>query len=101
MKSKYSAEEKFQIVMESFTDNVTQAEICRRHGIYPVQLSKWREQFILGGKSALAQRRNSDSRDEEIQDLKKIIGDQCCLFFSLFLLFLFVKIISNTSRYQY
>jgi transposase-like protein len=76
MKSKYSAEEKFQIVMESFTDNVTQAEICRRHGIYPVQLIKWREQFIQGGKSALAQRRNSDSRDEEIQDLKKIIGDQ-------------------------
>ena len=62
--------------MESFTDNVTQAKICRRHGIYPVQLSKWREQFILGGKTALAQRRNSDSRDEEIQDLKKIIGDQ-------------------------
>ena len=76
MKSKYSPEEKFQIVMESFTDNVTQAEICRRHGIYPVQLSKWREQFILGGKSALTQRRNSDSRDEETQDLKKIIGDQ-------------------------
>ena len=40
MKSKYSAEEKFQIVMESFTDNVTQAEICWRQGIYPVQLSK-------------------------------------------------------------
>ena len=51
MKSKYSAEEKFQIVMESFSENVTQAEICRRHGIYPVQLSKWREQFIQGGKS--------------------------------------------------
>ena len=76
MKSKYSAEEKFQIVMESFAENVTQAEICRRHGIYPVQLSKWREQFIRGGKSALAQRRNSDTRDDEIEDLKKIIGDQ-------------------------
>ena len=76
MKSKYTAEENFQIVMEFFSENVTQAEICRRHGIYPVQLSKWREQFIRGGKSALAQRRNSDSRDEEIEDLKKIIGDQ-------------------------
>ena len=76
MKSKYSAEEKFQIVMEYFTDNVTQAEICHKHGIYPVQLSKWRDQFILGGKAAMAQRKNSDSRDEEIQDLKKIIGDQ-------------------------
>ena len=76
MKSKYSAEEKFQIVMESFTDNVTQAEICRRHGIYPVQLIKWKGQFILGGKAALAQGRNSDSRVEEIKDMKKIIGDQ-------------------------
>ena len=76
MKSKYSAEEKFQIVMESFAENVTQAEICRAYGISPVQLSKWREQFIQGGKSALAQRRNSDTRDDEIEDLKKIIGDQ-------------------------
>ena len=69
MKSKYSAEEKFQIVMESFSGNVTQAVICCRHGIYPVQLSKWREQFIQGGRSALAQRRNSDSRDEDIEHL--------------------------------
>ncbi len=76
MKSKHSDEEKFQIIMESFADNVTQAEICRRHGIYPVQLSKWRDQFIQGGKSALAQRRNSDRRDEEIEDMKKIIGGQ-------------------------
>ena len=76
MKSKYSAGEKLQIVMESLTDNVTQAEICQRYGIYPVQLSNWREQFILGGKTALAQRRNSDSRDDEIENLKKIIGDQ-------------------------
>ena len=50
MKSKYSAEEKFQIVMESFADNVTRAETCRRHGIYPVQMIKWKEQFILGGR---------------------------------------------------
>lgn len=64
MKSKYSAEEKFHIVVESFTDNVTQAEICRRHGIYPVQLSKWREQFIQGRKSALSQRKNSDPREK-------------------------------------
>ena len=76
MKSKYSVEEKFLIVMESFSVNLSQAYICRRHGIYPVQLSKWREQFIHGGKSALSQKWNSDLRDEEIEDLKKIIGDQ-------------------------
>lgn len=66
MKSKYSPEKKFQIVMESFSENVSRAEICRRHGIYPLQLSKWGKQFIQGGSSALARIRNSDSRDEEI-----------------------------------
>ncbi|MEM0133851.1 MAG: transposase [Thermoplasmatales archaeon] len=67
------------MIMESISENVVQAEICRRCNIYPVQLSRWREQFIQGGKSALAQRRSSDSRDEEIEDLKKIIGDQSLL----------------------
>lgn len=47
MKSKYSGEEeKFQIVMESFADNVIQAEMCQRHGIYPAQLNNWKERFI-------------------------------------------------------
>lgn len=76
MKSRYSVEEKFQIVMGSLAGNTSQAEICRRHGIHPVQLRKWRDQFIHGGKAALAQSGNSDSRDQEIEILKKIIWDQ-------------------------
>ena len=31
---------------------------------------------MQGGRQALAQRRNSENRDKEMQDLKKIIGDQ-------------------------
>ncbi|MGP6208028.1 IS3 family transposase [Cuniculiplasma sp. SKW3] len=76
MKLKYSAEEKFQIVTESFTHCVTQGEMRRWHGKYTVQLIKWRDQFILGGKAVLAQRRNSDLRNEEINDLKKTIRNQ-------------------------
>ena len=30
---------------------------------------------LSNGMTALAQRRNSDSRDDEIENLKKIIGD--------------------------
>jgi len=76
MKFNHSAEENFQIVTESFTDNISQAEIYQRHGIYPVQLIKWRNQFIQGGKVALPRRGNSNSRDDEIENLKKTIGDQ-------------------------
>ncbi len=39
-RSKYSPDEKLQAVMESLDHNTTQAEICRRYGIFPTQLSK-------------------------------------------------------------
>jgi transposase-like protein len=45
MRSRHSVEEKFEIVMEALTENTTQAEICRRHGIFPTQLAKWKEQI--------------------------------------------------------
>ncbi|MEM3313838.1 MAG: transposase [Thermoplasmatales archaeon] len=45
MRSKYSVNEKFEIVMEVLTENITQAEICRKHGIFPTQLAKWKEQL--------------------------------------------------------
>ena len=51
MRSRHSVEEKFEIVMEALTENTTQAEICRRHGIFPTQLAKWKEQFIESGKN--------------------------------------------------
>jgi transposase-like protein len=76
MNGKYSAEEKFQIVLESFSDNVSQAEICRRHGVSPVHLRRWKEQFIQGGKKALSESAQKDTRDQEINDLKRIIGEQ-------------------------
>ena len=54
MRSRHSVEEKFEIVMEALTENTTQAEICRRHGIFPTQLAKWKEQHpilsFLAGK---------------------------------------------------
>ena len=66
MKSRYSAEEKLRIVMESFEADTSTAEFCRKNGIGPIYLKKWREQFIQGGKTALSQHRGKDTRDDEI-----------------------------------
>ena len=76
MKSKYLAEENFQIVMETFFENVAQDEICPSDDRYSLRLGEWMEQFMLRGKSALAQGRNSGLRNVEFQDLKKNVGDQ-------------------------
>ena len=76
MRTRHSVEEKFEVVMESLTENTTQAEICRRHGIFPTQLAKWKQQFIESGKRGLSDGRHPQSRDEEIDDLKRMIGEQ-------------------------
>ncbi|MEM3191171.1 MAG: hypothetical protein QXV17_05095 [Candidatus Micrarchaeaceae archaeon] len=46
MISKHSIYEKFEIVMETLTENTTQVNICRRYRIFPTELAKWKEQFI-------------------------------------------------------
>lgn len=76
MNGKFTAEQKYQIVMESFNSTVTTNELCRRHGIAPVNFRKWREKFMEGGKKALAQGSDGNQYEEEINELKKIIGDQ-------------------------
>ena len=75
-RSKHPPDEKLQAVMESLDRNTTQAEICRRYGIFPTQLSKWKQQFLEGGKDALSRNRRGDEREEEIENLKRIIGEQ-------------------------
>jgi len=82
MRSRHSSEEKYEIVMESLTENTSKAEICRRHGIFDchlqfgTQLAKWKEQLIESGKKGLSSGKHPYSREEEIDDLKKMIGEQ-------------------------
>jgi hypothetical protein len=73
MKSKYSAEEKLQIVMEPFADNVTQAEIRRRHGIFVII-----ESFVLNVYSV----QNIKNGDTEVDTGAGIGGCYPCLKYS-------------------
>jgi transposase-like protein len=54
MSSRHFPEEKYEVIMEYLTGNMTKAEICRRHGIFTTQLAMWKEQFIKGGKKGLS-----------------------------------------------
>ncbi|MEM0159860.1 MAG: transposase [Nitrososphaerota archaeon] len=75
MRSKHFVDEKFQIVIEALTENTTHLDISRRHGIFPTQLTKWREHFIESGKRGLSDK-HQQSKKEEIDELKRMIGYQ-------------------------
>ena len=75
MAEKFSVEQKVQIVIESFnTTNI--AELCRRHGIFVAQFHRWKERFLEGGSKALGESSRGNEYQKEIDDLKRLVGDQ-------------------------
>ena len=75
MTGKFNVEQKVQIVIESFTAaNI--AELCRRHGVSVSQFHRWKERFLEGGSNALGESSNGNECQKEIDDLKRLVGDQ-------------------------
>ncbi|EQD79243.1 transposase IS3/IS911 family protein [mine drainage metagenome] len=76
MKSKFTVEQKYQIVMESFNSTSSTNDLCRRNGVAPVNFRKWREKFMEGGKRSLAESGSRNDYEDEIDRLKMMVGDQ-------------------------
>lgn len=75
MAEKFTVDQKFQIVMEAFT-STNMAELCRRHGVSPKQLRSWRDKFMEAGKRGLAESSGGSQYEKQIDDLKRLVGDQ-------------------------
>jgi transposase len=75
MAEKFSVEQKVQIVIESFT-STNIAELCRRHGVSVAQFHRWKDRFLEGGSRALGESSRGNEYQKEIDDLKRLVGDQ-------------------------
>ena len=72
----YTAEEKYNIIMEPFQNpDIAIAEICREHGIAVSLFYKWREQFLEGGRNGLEGKNPDKALIRENANLKAIIGE--------------------------
>lgn len=63
----FTAEEKRDIVLQSFRQDVTQSELCRQYGIYPTELIRWKERFLELGLEGLKDQRKSKRTVDQIQ----------------------------------
>ena len=78
-RKKWSNEEKVTIVLEMVRGNESVAAICARHGVSATQAYRWQEQFLEGGRTALADKRRRGSLDpiaDENRRLKELVGQQ-------------------------
>ena len=78
----WSNEEKATIVMEMIKGKESMAAICVRHGVSATQAYRWQEQFLAGGRAALADKRTRVGRDpvaDENRCLKELAGQQALI----------------------
>jgi transposase len=76
-RSRWSPEEKIEIVMESLNTNVSMAELCRRHNVTPATVNGWKEKFFRGGKMALMGGLKDPKKEalDEKKELLRLIGE--------------------------
>ena len=70
----YSADDKLAVIIETASLNETElGEFCRRKGIYPVQISSWKESMVQGLMSApnKVDRKQNQKQVRTIQQLEK------------------------------
>lgn len=74
---KWTADEKFAIVLEGLKEKKSVAEICREHQISESLYYRWRDKFLEAGKKGLVNGASDDNvYKAEIEKLQKIIGKQ-------------------------
>lgn len=77
--SKWTAEDKIRIVLESLTTNITVAELCRKYNVNPNQYYIWKQRFLEGGKLALSSTKQEKNVNKDLaaenERLKKLIGE--------------------------
>lgn len=75
---RWTADQKFAIVLQGVKGETTVAQLCRDHGISQVQYYQWRDRFFTGAKQQLNSKRAQNGTPEKakIKELERIIGKQ-------------------------
>jgi len=77
IKKRYSASFKVKIVLELIKGIDSQATICSRYSIHPIQARKWKEQFLTGMEAQFLERGKNyeiKEKDQLIEELYKQVG---------------------------
>jgi len=78
----WSNEEKVTIVLEMMKGREPVSAICACHRVSATQAYRWQEQFVAGGRAALADKRTQGGRNpvaDENRRLKELAGQQALI----------------------
>lgn len=72
----FSAEFKFETVVEALRGEKTAAQICRERDISENLLSRWKQEFVERGAAVFERGKSSkaDETEQRIADLERMVG---------------------------
>jgi transposase-like protein len=75
--TKFTPQEKVEIVLLGLKSPGSISELCRKYSINPNTYSRWKKNFVNGGMEALkpGTKVRKDMLDRENQKLKQIVGE--------------------------
>ena len=78
VKSKFTPEQKIQIVLESIRTSISTAELCRKHHVHSQTFHNWKQRFMESGKADPSQSGKKDpikTMKKREEDYKRLIGE--------------------------
>ncbi len=73
---KFTSEFKAEVVLEALCGESSQAELCRKHNISDVQLSKWKRQLLENAETTLFETNDKQTQasQQRITQLEQLVG---------------------------
>jgi putative transposase len=72
----FSAEFKTQVVLAAIREEGTLSELAGKYGVHPMQICKWRKEFLKEAPHIFSKRKNKhlEDKDELIEALYRKVG---------------------------
>ena len=84
--SRFTPEQKRDVVLALLAGNVKMAELCRQHQVSSTAIYQWRDAFLESGLKGLQGRGPSEREaalEREVKDLKELVGDMAIVNYAL------------------
>ena len=78
IKSKFTPEQKIQIVSEPIRTGISMVELCCKHNVHPQTFHNWKQRFLESGKAGLSQSGKKDpikTMKQREEDYKRLIDE--------------------------